>query len=129
MEVYESGAVVSLDKLTALPSGVIMNAGGLSSLLPNGQAKNPPAVQTPTAADPPLPGVGSGTGIGSQYQYVAFRFLPNGSTNLSPSDSWYVTIHNVRDQATASSTTPPANFFTLQIDPVSGSMKGFRPSL
>ena len=97
---------------------------------PTARRRIRPAVQTPTAADPPLPGVASGTPIGSQYQYVAFRFLPNGSTNLSPSDSWYVTHPQPEGPGRQrAARTPPANFFTLQIDPVSGSMKGFRPSL
>jgi hypothetical protein len=38
-----------------------------------------------------------------------------------------VTLQNITDPVGTS--TPPNNFFTLQIDPVSGAMKQFRPGI
>ena len=66
------------------------------------------------------------------YRYASFRFLQDGSTNLSPSSTWFVTIHNLTDTPTGTTmkkaNNDPINFFTLQIDPVSGAIKGFRPT-
>lgn len=121
MEVLESGGVVPLDKVRMLPQSVIMNPDTLSTII-----KAPSqTIKTPrTDFDPPMP-----RGINYNYVYVAFRFLPNGGTNLSPiaNDSWYLTVHALSDKVTNS--TPPANFFTLQLDPVSGSTRIFRPNL
>lgn len=130
LEVFDTGLTVSLDKIHALPQSVVMDAAGLSTILPGSTTVTIPLpVQSPTNNDVPLPGSVAGrTPIASQYQYVAFRFLPNGSTSLSPTGSWYVTL-KVLKSPQDSPTIPPANFFTLQIDPVSGSMKGFRPAL
>ena len=72
-------------------------------------------------------------GIGLNYDYVAFRFLPDGSTNLpgkSATDAngaWFVTLQNINDKPVG--TTPPNNFYTLQVDPVSGTLKQFRPGI
>lgn len=60
-------------------------------------------------------------------EYVAFRFNPDGSTNLRPAGTstgkrWFVTVNAAIDQA-----SPPKNFYTLRIDPVNGSLTTFRP--
>lgn len=120
-EVVESGAAVPLDKVQRLPGAVIMNATATFSTIIAGTGQT---ARTPTAAsDPALP-----RGVGLSYKYVAFRFLPDGSTNLSPTATagWFLTVHNLSDKPTGN--VPPPNFFTLQIDPVSGSTKGFRPT-
>jgi hypothetical protein len=83
--------------------------------------------------------------IGYNYQYVTFRFQPDGSTNLparSVSDSngcWFVTLRNINDSnPTVSGTalvtqtgggTRAVNFFTLLVDPVTGATKQFRPGI
>ena len=126
-DVLESGVPVPIDKPQRLPISVIMNPGTtsattLSSLIACA-APNSPTIKTPGTTDPDLP-----RGVAKNYNYVAFRFLQDGSTNLlaSQAGGWFVTIHNMTPPVTG--TTPPANFFTLQIDPVSGSIKGFRPT-
>jgi hypothetical protein len=54
--------------------------------------------------------------------------MPDGTTDLLPTTTvWFVTIHNINEVVTGSQ--PPKNFFTLQIDPVSGITKKFRPSV
>ena len=128
-EVLESGVAVPLDKAQPLPISVVMNpgttaAGTLSSLI-KCAAPNTPKITAAAASDPELP-----RGVARKYNYVAFRFLQDGSTNLSPAQAggWFVTIHNLTPPVDPSATKPPANFFTLQIDPVSGSIKGFRPT-
>jgi hypothetical protein len=69
-------------------------------------------------------------GVGRNYEYISFRFLQDGSTNLSPAGgtangNWYVTVLNAVDKG-----KQPAeiNFFTLQVDPVSGATRSYRPN-
>ena len=72
---------------------------------------------TPTTTDLKIPGVGT------SYKYLAFRFKPDGQTNLDPGENWFVTV--------VSSLTPdselPKNFTTVQIDPVTGNVRLYRP--
>lgn len=118
-EILESGGSVPMDKPQLFPQSVIMNPDILSSLLSDDSRK---VIKANKNKDPKLP-----RNIEQNYEYVAFRFLPDGSTNLSPAPGklWYVTLHNINDRPKG--TTPPNNFFTLQIDPVSGATKNFRP--
>jgi uncharacterized protein (TIGR02596 family) len=58
-------------------------------------------------------------------QYVAFRFHSDGSTDLVPSEPWFLTL---LDQDSANGKKqPPANYFTIQIDPINGKLRTFRP--
>lgn len=63
-----------------------------------------------------------------QAQYQRVVFYPNGSTNINAalSDA-YVTLAYTRDAEMASNETPK-NFYTIQIDPVNGSTKTYRPN-
>lgn len=56
--------------------------------------------------------------------YVAFRFRPDGSTDLAESSSWTLTLvrHPTSDPATLSK-----NFIALQLDPVTGHVASYRP--
>ena len=54
----------------------------------------------------------------------SFRFMPDGSTDLAGSDSPTLTLVYRTDAASA---TLPTNFFTLQIDQQSGTVRTFRP--
>lgn len=125
-EVLESGAMVPLNKIQRLPITVILNESPkLSTLIgrtdASGKAVEP---RTPDATAPELP-----REVKKEYLYVAFRFLPDGSTDLSPTGNWFVTLHSINDPQANNpeADKPPANFFTLQIDPVSGSTKSYRP--
>jgi len=74
-------------------------------------------VQTPITI--PVYGLG--------YGYIDFRFLPNGATNLpltSPtgaSNNYYVTI------AASTQAAAPKNFYTIQVDPLTGKVTFYRP--
>lgn len=118
-EIVESGVAVPLDKPQRFPVTVVMNAGPLSTLIAAATQK---PYKVWTSKDPELP-----RGVSKNYLYTSFRFQQDGSTNLTATGSWYLTIHNLTDKL-ATPTTPPPNFFTIQIDPVSGSTKGFRPT-
>jgi hypothetical protein len=127
-EVFDSGVAVPVDKPQRFPPTIIMNqTQELSTLLmvnPNSNAQGTNILpKTPTTKDPDLP-----RGVGKNYKYVSIRFQPDGSSTLSATATkpWYLTIHNLSDGPRI--TTPPGNFFTIQIDPVSGSIKTYRPA-
>ncbi len=119
-EVLETGTPVPMGKIHRLPTTVVINDGKLTTLIDtNGTSSQSP--KDPTNTDPELP-----RGVQRNYEYVAFRFLPDGSTNLMPTENWYATIHALTDQIEGDN--PPANFFTIQVDPVSGTTKSYRPT-
>ena len=135
-EVLDNGALVPAGPIQRLPANVIMNEGPLSTILDNVEKK---WERHPSSSDPEMPD----TEVGRKYHYTKFRFLPDGSTDLPPNgtitrvptgDSWYITVHGTHvakggaasDGATA---VLPANYFTLQIDPVTGSTRSYRPTL
>src|SRR4029450_3981263 len=86
------------------------------------------------AKNPELP-----RGVKHSYNYIAFRFLPDGSTNLPPLGAkgkgseggrWFITVHSIGDrERTKNDTEAPPDFFTWMVDPVSGTSKTFRPGL
>lgn len=130
-EMSEAGIMVPAGKVIRLPDAVIMNPGPtLSSLI--GHFTDP---SRPNASrDPELP-----RGVGHDYEYISFRFFPDGSTSLSPTGTdgtstaggkWFITVHAESDlNRTKENTQPPPNFFTWMIDPVSGTSKVLRPGV
>ena len=56
------------------------------------------------------------------YTYNSFIFRPDGSTTLSATGQWYVTVVNENTQG-----NPPRNYATIQIEPVTGAIRLFRP--
>ena len=119
-EVVESGVAIPIGKPERLPISVVIEPSATFSTLISGTGQTAITPQ-PNDNNPELP-----RGVKKSYKYVAFRFQQDGSTNLAPASQWFVTIRNLTDKVTG--TTPPPNFFTLQIDPVSGAVKGFRPT-
>ena len=111
-DITDNGTALPLTKVLELPNSVLIDENPtLSSLLKTSQAITPPVL---------IPQ------LGSNYACRAFRFLPDGSTNLSPAtDLWFVTLH-ATDQGDKL-TNPPKNFFNLQIDPSNGQLRTFRP--
>jgi uncharacterized protein (TIGR02596 family) len=113
----DTGAATPIGRLTKLPATVLINENTANSTLLTLSDKT---WTPPTGPDPQitLPGV-------STYTAKAFQFRPDGSTSLSSADKWFLTLHAATAGATAS--TLPANFATIQIDPVSGSVRTYRP--
>jgi len=104
-QITDSGITNQLGKLTYLPKGTslstaAMNGKSYSTLLTHG------------------PGIDS-----SSRDYNSFKFRPDGSTDLPPSSRWYATL--VRDRE-ATNSTLPANYITIQIDPLNGNVRFFR---
>ena len=130
MEVLDNGAIVPIYQPQILPQSVIVDRTALSTLVNDPtlstpvQAKQARNVSDGSGGDPAMP-----KGIDWNYDYVSFRFRPDGSTTLSSTSGtiWCVTLRNFNDPPKGS--TPPANFVTLQLDPVSGTVRIFRPSV
>jgi uncharacterized protein (TIGR02596 family) len=129
LEVLDNGSRVPLDKPQVLPQGIVMNSGEYSTLLhhahlPPPQRASRTASANSTGGDPSLP-----RGIDWNYDYRAFRFLPDGGTNLNSTNgvTWCVTLHDLAGKPTGA--RPPNNFATLQLDPVVGTVRPFRPSV
>jgi len=134
-EIAQQGIPNPVGKITTLPTNVIMSSSAtLSTLLSQSNASGaaPFAVSMGQLQqnDPELP-----RGVLKNYNYVAFRFLPDGTTNLPPtangsSAQWFLTVHILSDMPkTNGGANPPPNFFTWTIDPISGASKILRPSL
>lgn len=51
-----------------------------------------------------------------------FRFQPSGGTDLAASGRWFLTVHHTQSEA-----LPDANFITLILDPVTGSVFSCQP--
>jgi uncharacterized protein (TIGR02596 family) len=120
--IQDSGTAVALGKVQLLPNTIMIDSGAtLSSIIGSSQAS--PAIPTATKGsmlNVPIPRVGT------NYNSVAFQFLPGGSTNLTPPIStWFLTLHKLNDADGLN--TPPSNFYTVQIDASNGHIKTYRP--
>jgi uncharacterized protein (TIGR02596 family) len=138
-ELNEAGIILPVGKYQRLPDTMMMNPGEkLSTLLGEDPLITTRLIkQSEVAANgknPELP-----RGVGHKYEYVWFRFNPDGTTDLPPLGAkgkgseggrWYITVHSIADQVrTDSNTKPPPDFFTWMIEPVSGTAKTFRPGV
>lgn len=126
-DIPDNGTAKPLGKIERLPLSISLDAGKtLSTLVGSAGSSGAPLSQTGTQLNVPLP-----RGVGLSYNAVIFRFLADGSTNLPSSTSgssptqWFLTLHD--DIAGDKLNAPPANFFTVQIEPSSGKTRTFRP--
>jgi uncharacterized protein (TIGR02596 family) len=127
-EVLPNGASVPVGEMKRLPRMVVMEGDKYSTLLSQtyrGEARNGASDDTA----PEIPVEILGQRVAKNYDYQSFRFLPDGSTDLTPrdsrADSWYVTIVGLGDVGKPVETV---NYYTIQIDAVSGTTKAFRPN-
>jgi uncharacterized protein (TIGR02596 family) len=128
-EITPAGIANPVGKVALFPNTVIMNSTSTLSSLLGTNASPGPIVTTPTSNDPDLP-----RGVGKNYTYIPFRFLPDGSTSLpatgAPANGqWFITVHLLSDLVRTTNGTPPPNFFTWMVDPVSGASKVLRPGV
>ena len=102
-------ATSPVTKVQRLPGTMIISSdSSLSDMLGNPQT--PPSGQT-------IPSLPSG------YTYCSFQFRPDGSTTLpSGANNHFLTV--VSETAKGS---PPPNFATIQIEPVTGGIRVYRP--
>lgn len=115
-EVLGANRMLPIEKMKPLPQGIIADsAPELSNILDT-------AKRTEKTGTDPL------VGVGIEYTYMALRFKPDGSTDLSPTGGpWFLTVHD--ELSGDGLTTPPANFVTVEVDPISGTLKFYRPGL
>lgn len=140
----ESNKVTPVGRITRLPRSVLMNEGWvmlMEQMVPNSTLLDPADLTTlkifdldPNNTTDPKIRLGS-----NEFDYEAkfFQFRPDGSTNLDPNKKWYLTIHATRSGLAETfrddrvggnkASRPPLNFVTLQIDPVSGGVRAYRP--
>jgi uncharacterized protein (TIGR02596 family) len=117
-----------LTKPYYLPTGVAFNVSKpayspiITTLTSNASTNNSPyAVASDNTAGAPAALQGQ--------SYVAFRFRPDGSTDLDPtalSSGWCLTLTNTGSAAGASG-TPANDFVTILIDPIMGRTRLYQP--
>jgi uncharacterized protein (TIGR02596 family) len=110
--VDQSGNSTSYGNIHYLPKNLGVDSGSyLSPVLVSGNLKssNLPAI----------------TGLGTNYKAWYVRFMPDGSTTLSTTQQWYLTLHDVAlgDQLTSL----PPNYAMISIDPMTGASSLYRP--
>jgi uncharacterized protein (TIGR02596 family) len=115
--ISDNGAATPLGRLTKLPATVLINENTANSSLLKGERDK----TSWPATDPKI----SLPAVGTTYTAKAFQFRPDGSTSLSSADKWFLTLHAATAGANAS--TLPPNFTTIQVDPVSGAIRTYRP--
>jgi uncharacterized protein (TIGR02596 family) len=110
---------VPLGKMYRLPQGTIIDRNtALSSILNSATRTENTA---PTYSIPVA---------GTKYNYFEVQFYPDGSPDLpiptnATAQNWFLTIHKAN--AGDNLSTPPSNFWTIQIDPYNGVSKNYRP--
>lgn len=105
--IEENGDQVPSTRMESVPDGIcITDDGTLSPLLMSGNA-----IQGTAPA-----------GSHGNLNYRAFRFRPNGSVAGSPGSNNFITLRHVTAQG-----SPPANFYTVQVHPVTGKVTSYRP--
>jgi uncharacterized protein (TIGR02596 family) len=124
-QIMPNGIALPIDKVQTLPGSVVFSQStteGLSSLLDEPTASKPKKPGIDDRAAPRLP-----RGVDLNYEYLSFKFMQDGGTDRTPTKTWFVTIIGLNDRL-ESATKPPPNFFTVQVDPVSGVTKTYRPT-
>ena len=121
--VSDTGAALPINKVEHFPVTFMIDSGStLSSLLAQateGATSAPVLTKSPQTYNIPV--------ADKAFNAVAFRFNPDGSTNLgtAPNGGWFITSHQIQ-YGDRQSKVPP-NFATLQIDPSNGALREFRP--
>jgi uncharacterized protein (TIGR02596 family) len=103
-----------LSRIKQLPEPIIISDNTtFSSLLDTGGGHSGLVSSNET-----LPGVGN-------TDYVSFLFRANGGTSLKPvTEKWFLTLFSQKAKAESGL---PANYFTAQVDPVTGRTRSYRP--
>lgn len=66
----------------------------------------------------------SSTANETQSRYLSLRFRPDGSVNLLPGKTWFLTVHEKDAHLNGKKLK---NFVTLQIEPATGRLRSFQP--
>jgi uncharacterized protein (TIGR02596 family) len=101
------GTQTAVDRVQKFPGPIIVSANtNMTSL---------GADQAPTSSE-------EVASLPAAFTYKSFQFLPDGSTTLTATNQWYLTVQNANDPG-----NPPPNFATVQIEPVTGGIELYRP--
>ncbi len=113
----ESGTTATpVSAFRAFPTTITVNENSQNSTLWSSLSN-----KTFSTNDPQVPVPGAGTA----YTARAIQFLPNGGLALNIDENWFLTLQPNRDDWTTA--TLPSNFYCIQIDPVLGSVRTYRP--
>lgn len=105
------GTRAAAGRLKLFGIGIAANeSSALSTLLTNDVS--------PTNGPATLPG-------NISYRWAGFAFRPDGSTSITNSTRPSMTLQEIRTGI--SNSTPPANFITIEIEPVIGSVRSYQP--
>lgn len=119
-EIDDNGSASAVSRFQPLPEGIVINESSVLSPLiaTGGRSKTflPPG-------DPKTPISGE---IGTSYTASYVTFHPDGGTDLASNAKWFVTIHP-NPPVPTTATTPAGNFYTVQIDPINGTLRTHRP--
>jgi uncharacterized protein (TIGR02596 family) len=115
-QITDSGVPSPLNAVVTLPTGIVVDSGTGSPLLSSLFSSLP--ITTGSSLGP-IPAVGT------NYQEVSFRFLPNGGTNLAATTQWYLTLR--KSNTPPVNNLPPADYVAIQIDPINGITTQYRP--
>lgn len=119
MQAFANGdnGLVPIGNPVFLPPGVIVDPDiTRSSLLDSESEARPLADASPKVAaeNQAIPK------YGLNYRYIAFVFRGNGETNLNQVPCFFTLISDVHS-------ADPTNFVTIQINPLTGKVRSFRP--
>jgi len=103
------------------PTGPVTNASSRLIVIPEGIVMATKNDLSPLVTSNTVTGTETHPSYGS-VKYSSFRFRGNGSLKTSVDTNTYVTLVNAPD-----SEARPANFYTLQINPLTGKVSIFRP--
>ncbi len=113
-----NNTLVAVDRVATLPVGTAIAQSATLSSLFDPTLDPSLSEKTATGSDPSVPG------LGTAYRYIQFSFRPRGSLDLDITKKWFVTVVLLRaDQAAG----VPANYITLQLDPVNGGFVTYQP--
>lgn len=109
-----------LGKMVFLSDGVAMSdRGAFSTLLSSLNGGTPASRQKYSDS--------------TEVEYRFIRFASSGRTHLDPrgadggNDRWFLTVVRLGDLKRADTTRPADNFATIQVDPITGRTRTFRP--
>jgi uncharacterized protein (TIGR02596 family) len=92
----------------------------------NSQAFGTLLYYTTSSSGPLIPG-----SSGPSYTYQYFQYRADGSTNLNTQpvagDTWHMMLYNSNRPPVGA--TPPANYISIQLDPISGRTETFQPGM
>jgi uncharacterized protein (TIGR02596 family) len=113
----ESGATyLPLSPLKALPTGIVVLEDKTFSTLLSDETRPPVTTDVEDLPD------------AKTTHYKSIRFRPTGGVELATyagNDTWFLSIKNERDPTFTD--RPADNYTTIQLDPITGRVRQFRP--